>query len=688
MIGPGDQLQRRGVIGGDLDRSGARLRCAGTRSAARPPRRSRLVPAAARLPSSRSWSFAAAARPRVNRHSAAIMPSTEHAPAPPAAPSRRTVFVAPARQHVPRGRRARARGCRSRGGIGPAPACRDPAAARPGGRTARGPPRRGTCEPRPQPLEHLAQPGQPAPGLGVHHASPARTRRGSAARARRSRRRRRADVPSHDSAVVRAACPLAPQSPRGGTWTSGTQVARPRSASASASRSGQRSASAARSSLRARPLLDERAAGRHHRLRGRRPTSCGRSGSVERPRRAPAATAAAGTAQSRCGDEMDGGAHQRRADRPALGEQVPQLLRLEALQPRPQPDVRSRPAPAPACLRAARSPRRAGQALAREQELPGEQGAVYGAPAERVGRPRRGACQPAPTSLTGAMSDSSSPAVEVRGLVREFKGGIRAVDGLDLEVERGRDLRLPRAQRRGQDDLGAHPHHAAAADRRASRASPATTWSRDADAVRRVDRRRAAGGGDRPADDRPRAAAHAGRAARAARRPGARRARRSCSSASGSREAARPPRRRLLGRHAPPARPRARARAPAARAVPRRADHRPRPDQPRRAVARGARAQRRGHHGLPHHPVPRGGRAARRPRRHHRRAARSSRRARRTRSRRAWASRRCTSSWPTPATRSARARRSPRSAASSRPTPPRRAASTCAPPRARPRSRR
>jgi ABC-2 type transport system ATP-binding protein len=35
------------------------------------------------------------------------------------------------------------------------------------------------------------------------------------------------------------------------------------------------------------------------------------------------------------------------------------------------------------------------------------------------------------------MSDSSSPAVEVRGLVREFKGGIRAVDGLDLAVETG-----------------------------------------------------------------------------------------------------------------------------------------------------------------------------------------------------------------------------------------------------------
>jgi ABC-2 type transport system ATP-binding protein len=34
-------------------------------------------------------------------------------------------------------------------------------------------------------------------------------------------------------------------------------------------------------------------------------------------------------------------------------------------------------------------------------------------------------------------ADDSSPAVEVSDLVREFKGGIRAVDGLDLEVREG-----------------------------------------------------------------------------------------------------------------------------------------------------------------------------------------------------------------------------------------------------------
>jgi len=36
-----------------------------------------------------------------------------------------------------------------------------------------------------------------------------------------------------------------------------------------------------------------------------------------------------------------------------------------------------------------------------------------------------------------SVSDSSAPAVEVRELVREFKGGIRAVDKLDLEVRPG-----------------------------------------------------------------------------------------------------------------------------------------------------------------------------------------------------------------------------------------------------------
>src|SRR4029078_48561 len=74
--------------------------------------------------------------------------------------------------------------------------------------------------------------------------------------------------------------------------------------------------------------------------------------------------------------------------------------------------------------------------------------------------------------------------IEVEGLAREVKGGVRAVDGIDLTVEPGesygvlrpnrtrkrhtlatphRPLWLPRADRRRQVDHGAHAHHAAAA---------------------------------------------------------------------------------------------------------------------------------------------------------------------------------------------------------------------------------
>ncbi|CAA9471995.1 MAG: Efflux ABC transporter, ATP-binding protein, partial [uncultured Solirubrobacteraceae bacterium] len=132
-----------------------------------------------------------------------------------------------------------------------------------------------------------------------------------------------------------------------------------------------------------------------------------------------------------------------------------------------------------------------------------------------------------------------------------------------------------------------------------------------------LDRGGPAGGVDRPADDRPRAAAHAGSPARVLRAgdedPGGGPARPRRPDRS-----RRPPGRRLLGRHAAPPRPRAGARPPPAGPLPRRADDRPRSDQPQRPVARGARAQRRGHHGVPDDAVPRGGRAARRPRGDHR----------------------------------------------------------------------
>ena len=98
---------------------------------------------------------------------------------------------------------------------------------------------------------------------------------------------------------------------------------------------------------------------------------------------------------------------------------------------------------------------------------------------------------------------------------------------------------------------------------------------------------------------------------------------------SGTDERGGPPRRHLLGRDAAPARPRNRARARAERALPRRADHRPRPGQPRGDLGRGAQAERRGHDRLPHDAVPGGGGPARRPRGDHRRGPAWPRRERR-----------------------------------------------------------
>ena len=194
----------------------------------------------------------------------------------------------------------------------------------------------------------------------------------------------------------------------------------------------------------------------------------------------------------------------------------------------------------------------------------------------------------------------------------------------------GRDLRLPRPQRRRQDDDGADADDAAAADRRPGHASPATTWSREARAVRAsigVALQEAALDPLMTGRELIRLQATlqglpAGRGPRARRRP-ARTGR------PGRRR--RPPRRHLLGRDEAPARPRRRAGPRTARALPRRADHRPRPGQPQDDLGGGAGAERRRHHRLPHHPVPGGGRPARRQRRRSSTAAGSSPRARRSR---------------------------------------------------------
>ncbi len=136
--------------------------------------------------------------------------------------------------------------------------------------------------------------------------------------------------------------------------------------------------------------------------------------------------------------------------------------------------------------------------------------------------------------------------------------------------------------------------------------------------MRRGDRRRPAGSGARPADDRPRADPAAGdppghpHARRAGERADALLERVGLADAADRRVGD------VLRRHAAPARPRRRARPRAPRPLPRRADHRPRPGQPQDDLGGGAGAERRRHHRLPHHAVPRGGRPARRQRRDHR----------------------------------------------------------------------
>ncbi len=96
-------------------------------------------------------------------------------------------------------------------------------------------------------------------------------------------------------------------------------------------------------------------------------------------------------------------------------------------------------------------------------------------------------------------------------------------------------------------------------------------------------RRRAPGGGARPADDGSRADRAAGDPARADRRRG-RAPRHGAADPGRAQRGCRPPGRHLLGRDAPPARPRLGAGPRAAGAVPRRADHRPRPGFSRKAI--------------------------------------------------------------------------------------------------------
>ena len=73
-------------------------------------------------------------------------------------------------------------------------------------------------------------------------------------------------------------------------------------------------------------------------------------------------------------------------------------------------------------------------------------------------------------------------AVQTRELARSF-GEVRALDGINLDITRGRDLRVLGTERGGEDDAGPHTDHAAptlerdGVGRRLRRADPTPTIS-------------------------------------------------------------------------------------------------------------------------------------------------------------------------------------------------------------------
>ena len=207
--------------------------------------------------------------------------------------------------------------------------------------------------------------------------------------------------------------------------------------------------------------------------------------------------------------------------------------------------------------------------------------------------------------------------IEVEGLVREFKNGPRAVDGIDLRVEPGEIYGFLGPNGAGKSTTVLMLTTLLPPTAGTARVAGHDIVREGAGRARR-DRRRAAGGRAGPAADRPRAHEAADHAAgRAQGRAPA--ARRRADRARRARRRGRPQGRRLLRRHEAPAGPRAGARAPAADPLPRRADHGPGPLQPRGHVEGGlAPGPRRGRDRLPHHAVPRGGRRAGRPDRDHR----------------------------------------------------------------------
>ena len=106
------------------------------------------------------------------------------------------------------------------------------------------------------------------------------------------------------------------------------------------------------------------------------------------------------------------------------------------------------------------------------------------------------------------MSDSNG--IEVSGLVREFKGGVRAVDGIDLEVRPGEIYGFLGPNGAGKSTTVHMLTTLLPPTAGSARVAGYDVVKQGAD-VRDADRRRAPGGGARPEPDRARPHAAAGR---------------------------------------------------------------------------------------------------------------------------------------------------------------------------------
>ena len=180
--------------------------------------------------------------------------------------------------------------------------------------------------------------------------------------------------------------------------------------------------------------------------------------------------------------------------------------------------------------------------------------------------------------------------IEVEGLVREFKGGVRAVDGIELSVEPGEiygflgpngagksttvlmlTTLLPPTS--GTARVAGHDIVKEGAQVRMAIGAALQEAALDGLLTGREHMRLQTTLQGIPKHERR------ARGDALLERVGLRRGRR-------------PQGPRLLGRHEAPARPGARARAPPAHPLPRRADHRPRSPEPRRTCGRRSRGSR------------------------------------------------------------------------------------------------